>query len=116
MTARAAARGAPMEVGYLFRPGHSPHPNPVWLVCGVMLVRLLLAHSKTPISGGSVPGAPPGHYSPDQRLHSGHGILYGHSPRDTGVGMSPQPPQDGRWATFVPASYKNMALGEAQLP
>jgi hypothetical protein len=35
---------------------------------------------------------------------------------DTGVSMSPQPPQDGRWATFVPASYKNMALGEAELP
>jgi hypothetical protein len=35
---------------------------------------------------------------------------------DTGVIMSPQPPQDGRWATFVPASYKNMTLGEAQLP
>jgi hypothetical protein len=34
---------------------------------------------------------------------------------DTGVIMSPQPSQDGRWATFVPASYKNMALGEAQL-
>jgi hypothetical protein len=34
---------------------------------------------------------------------------------ETGVGMSPQPPQDGRWAIFVPASYKNMALGEAEL-
>jgi hypothetical protein len=34
---------------------------------------------------------------------------------DTGVSMSPHPPQDGRWATFVPASYKNMALGEAEL-
>jgi hypothetical protein len=29
--------------------------------------------------------------------------------------ISSQPPQDGRWAPFVPASYKNMALGEAQL-
>jgi hypothetical protein len=29
--------------------------------------------------------------------------------------MSPQPPQDGRWAIFVPAAYKNMALGEAEL-
>jgi hypothetical protein len=29
--------------------------------------------------------------------------------------ISPQPPQDGRWAIFVPASYKNMTLGEAQL-
>jgi hypothetical protein len=35
---------------------------------------------------------------------------------DTGVSMSPQPPQDGRWAMFVPASYKNMTSGEAQLP
>jgi hypothetical protein len=35
---------------------------------------------------------------------------------DTRAGVSPQPPQDGRWAIFVPASYKNMALGEAQLP
>jgi hypothetical protein len=35
---------------------------------------------------------------------------------DTRVGMSPQgPPQDGRWAIFVPASYKNMTSGEAQL-
>jgi hypothetical protein len=34
---------------------------------------------------------------------------------DTRVSVSPQPPQDGRWAIFVPASYKNMALGEAQL-
>jgi hypothetical protein len=35
---------------------------------------------------------------------------------DTGVSVSrPQPPQDGRWAIFVPASYKNMPLGEAQL-
>jgi hypothetical protein len=34
---------------------------------------------------------------------------------DTGVSMSPHPPQDGRWAIFVPASYKNMALGEAEL-
>jgi hypothetical protein len=37
------------------------------------------------------------------------------SDHDTRVGMSPQPPQDGRWATFVTVSYKNMALGEAQL-
>jgi hypothetical protein len=29
--------------------------------------------------------------------------------------MAPQPPQDGRWATFVPVSYKNMALGDPQL-
>jgi hypothetical protein len=36
---------------------------------------------------------------------------------DTRASMSPQrPPQDGRWAIFAPASYKNMALGEAQLP
>jgi hypothetical protein len=35
---------------------------------------------------------------------------------DTRVSVSPQPPQDGRWAIFVPASYKNMTLGEAQLP
>jgi hypothetical protein len=34
---------------------------------------------------------------------------------DTRASMSPQPPQDGRWAIFVPASYKNMALGEAEL-
>jgi hypothetical protein len=34
---------------------------------------------------------------------------------DTGVRMSPQPPQDGRRATYVPASHNNMALGEAQL-
>jgi hypothetical protein len=34
---------------------------------------------------------------------------------DTRVSVSPQPPQDGRWAIFVPASYKNMTLGEAQL-
>jgi hypothetical protein len=33
----------------------------------------------------------------------------------TGVSMSPQPPQDGRWTIFAPASYKNMAFGEAQL-
>jgi hypothetical protein len=31
------------------------------------------------------------------------------------VGVSPQPPQDGRWAIFVPASYKNMTSGEAEL-
>jgi hypothetical protein len=37
------------------------------------------------------------------------------SDHDTRVGMSPQPPQDGRWATFVPVSYKNMTSGEAQL-
>ena len=37
------------------------------------------------------------------------------SDHDTRVSMSPQPPQDGRWATFVPVSYKNMTLGEAQL-
>jgi hypothetical protein len=37
------------------------------------------------------------------------------SDHDTRVSMSPQPPQDGRWATFAPVSYKNMALGEAQL-
>jgi hypothetical protein len=37
------------------------------------------------------------------------------SDHDTRVSMSPQPPQDGRWATFVPASYKNMALGDPQL-
>jgi hypothetical protein len=34
---------------------------------------------------------------------------------DTGVSMSPKPPQDGSWAIFVPASYKNMTLGEAEL-
>jgi hypothetical protein len=34
---------------------------------------------------------------------------------DTRVSMSPHPPQDGRWAVFVPASYKNMTLSEAQL-
>jgi hypothetical protein len=34
---------------------------------------------------------------------------------DTGVSMSPQPPHDGRWAIFVPASYKNMALGDSEL-
>jgi hypothetical protein len=36
---------------------------------------------------------------------------------DTGVSMSPQPPQDGRWAIFVPASYKNMTLhvGDSEL-
>jgi hypothetical protein len=34
---------------------------------------------------------------------------------DTRVSVSPQPSQDGRWAIFVPASYKNMALGEAEL-
>ena len=34
---------------------------------------------------------------------------------DTRVSVPPQPAQDGRWAIFVPASYKNMALGEAQL-
>ena len=44
----------------------------------------LLAHSKTPIFGGSVPGAPPGQFSPHKRLHSGHGILYDHSPRHRG--------------------------------
>jgi hypothetical protein len=32
------------------------------------------------------------------------------------VSMSPQAPQDGRWATFVPVSYKNMTLGDAGLP
>jgi hypothetical protein len=37
------------------------------------------------------------------------------SDHDTRVSVSPQPPQDGRWAIFVPASYKNMTLGEAQL-
>jgi hypothetical protein len=34
---------------------------------------------------------------------------------DTRVSMSPQPPQDGRWVIFAPASYKNMTLGEAEL-
>jgi hypothetical protein len=34
---------------------------------------------------------------------------------DTRVSVSPQPTQDGRWAIFVPASYKNMTLGEAEL-
>jgi hypothetical protein len=34
---------------------------------------------------------------------------------DTRVSVSPQPPQDGRWVIFVPASYKNMTSGEAQL-
>jgi hypothetical protein len=29
---------------------------------------------------------------------------------DTRVSMSPHPPQDGRWAIFVPASYKNMTV------
>jgi hypothetical protein len=37
------------------------------------------------------------------------------SDHDTRVSMSPQPPQDGRWATFVPVSYKNMTLGDPQL-
>jgi hypothetical protein len=35
---------------------------------------------------------------------------------DTGVSMSPQPSQGGRWAIFVPASCKNMTPGEAELP
>jgi hypothetical protein len=34
---------------------------------------------------------------------------------DIRASVSPHPPQDGRWAIFVPASYKNMALGEAEL-
>jgi hypothetical protein len=34
---------------------------------------------------------------------------------DTGVSVSPQPPHDGRWATFIPVSYKNMASGDPQL-
>jgi hypothetical protein len=34
---------------------------------------------------------------------------------DTRVSVSPQPPQDGRWAIFAQASFKNMALGEAEL-
>jgi hypothetical protein len=38
------------------------------------------------------------------------------SDHDPGVSMSPHPPQDGRWAIFVPASYKNMALGDPGLP
>ena len=33
---------------------------------------------------------------------------------DTRVSVSPQPPQDGRWAIFVPA--RNMPLGDAELP
>jgi hypothetical protein len=33
----------------------------------------------------------------------------------TRVSVSPQPPQDGRWAIFAPVSYKNMALGDAGL-
>ena len=37
------------------------------------------------------------------------------SDHDTRMSMSPQPPLDGRWATFVPVSYKNMALGDPQL-
>jgi hypothetical protein len=40
------------------------------------------------------------------------------SDHDTWVSMSPQPPQDGRWAIFdrpVINSYKNMALGEPEL-
>jgi hypothetical protein len=34
---------------------------------------------------------------------------------DTRASVSPQPPQDGRWAIFVPAGYKKMTLGEAEL-
>jgi hypothetical protein len=79
----------------------------------------LLAHPKTPIFGGSVPGAwssvwrvansPP---TKDCTAAMGYCMAIDH---DTGVSMSPQPPQDGRWAIFAPASYKNMALGEAEL-
>jgi hypothetical protein len=45
---------------------------------------------------------------------AGGKFLNGHR-SDTRVSMSPQPPQDGRWAIFVPVSYKNMALGDSQL-
>jgi hypothetical protein len=34
---------------------------------------------------------------------------------DTGVSMSPHPPQDSRWAIFAPASYKNRTLGDSEL-
>jgi len=42
----------------------------------------------------------------------GYCMASDHDPR---ASMSPQPPQDGRWATFAPVSYKNMALGDAGL-
>jgi hypothetical protein len=37
------------------------------------------------------------------------------SDHDTAVSISPLPPQDGRWAIFAPAGYKNMALGDPGL-
>jgi hypothetical protein len=64
--------------------------------------------------GGSVPGAPCGQFSPTKDCTAAMGYCMAID-YDTRVGVSPQPPQDGRRAIFVPASYKNMALGEAQL-
>jgi hypothetical protein len=97
-----------------------------WLVCNrnapnsPVLDRAparFLAHSKTPIFGGSVPvelrvaNSPP---TKDcaQPAAMGYCMTTDH---DTRVSMSPQPPQDGRWAIFAPASYKNMVLGYPEL-
>jgi hypothetical protein len=77
----------------------------------------LMAHPNTPIWEGlclelRLANYPPTH----QRLHSAAAMGYCMaSDHDIGVSMSPQPPQDSRWAIFVPASYKNMALGEPEL-
>jgi hypothetical protein len=35
---------------------------------------------------------------------------------DTRASVPPQPPQDGRWAMFVPASYKNGVSSKSEEP
>jgi hypothetical protein len=72
-----------------------------------------MANPKTPIWEGLCLELRLSNYPPTKDCTAAMGYCMA-SDHDIGVSMSPQPPQDGRWVIFAPASNETASASSAR--